>query len=512
MLARSLPQDAEALFNRIPCFKRPAPKTALELLASLLGQRYSSVARVLEKSASAASHDLVRIRGYTKREVHHFWAEGLAIRLEDGKVYAVEIFGDDHPFHRRAPNAPLYPGITVGCTREEVEATLGTPSVDHGNGWIRYNDWPPQRSTCFGSTAKATVSLNIIPQPPPGPPVRIVPEGETKEKEKDKEKEKEGKGKEKAVEPEGGGGKDKGGGEGKEGGEKKKEKKKDKESKEPVGPPPPEHFGLQAIRIEMYTGGGSEEEAVAGSAKLIQAAGHELTFHKLSEGMLVKESSDIERRSYEEGLMGTGLEEFAPRCFRSVDRGSHVLLYLEDLSAAYTCPCVMDIKMGTRTFQEKEADNPKLRPDLVQKMLKVEGGAEALTPYELENGVTKLRYMQFREEQSTSATHGWRIEGIVLPDGKYPVPKTLREEAEIHTTLKAYLQGDYERARDCTERLGALRDALEASEWFMSHQVRSSTSTQARKRTITPLFSLLTPSTPLLATHTGRLLLPPHHL
>ena len=201
----------------------------------------------------------------------------------------------------------------------------------------------------------------------------------------------------------------------------------------------------------------------------------------------MKESSDIERRSYEEGLMGTGLEEFAPRCFRSVDRGSHVLLYLEDLSAAYTCPCVMDIKMGTRTFQEKEADNPKLRPDLVQKMLKVEGGAEALTPYELENGVTKLRYMQFREEQSTSATHGWRIEGIVLPDGKYPVPKTLREEAEIHTTLKAYLQGDYERARDCTERLGALRDALEASEWFMSHQVRSSTSTQARKRTITPL-------------------------
>ena len=91
MLARSLPQDAEALFNRIPCFKRPAPKTALELLASLLGQLYSSVARVLEKSASAASHDLVRIRGYTKREVHHFWAEGLAIRLEAFNGQMVEI-------------------------------------------------------------------------------------------------------------------------------------------------------------------------------------------------------------------------------------------------------------------------------------------------------------------------------------------------------------------------------------------------------------------------------------
>ena len=38
-----------------------------------------------------------------------------------------------------------------------------------------------------------------------------------------------------------------------------------------------------------------------------------------------------------------------------------VVLFLENLTARMHQPVVMDIKMGTRTFQEKEGDNPKLR-------------------------------------------------------------------------------------------------------------------------------------------------------
>eukprot|EP00965_Chrysotila_dentata_P120695 3991613-Pleurochrysis_carterae.AAC.3 len=33
----------------------------------------------------------------------------------------------------------------------------------------------------------------------------------------------------------------------------------------------------------------------------------------------------------------------------------NVLLYIEDLTARYSKPCVMDIKIGTRTFVEAEA-------------------------------------------------------------------------------------------------------------------------------------------------------------
>ena len=99
--------------------------------------------------------------------------------------------------------------------------------------------------------------------------------------------------------------------------------------------------------------------------------------------MLVKESSENERRTYE-ALNGSSLGEFAPRCFRSVDRGKKTLLYIEDLTAPYASPCVMDIKMGTRTFQEKEGDNPNRRLDLMQKMAKMDNGpqvgAAAATP------------------------------------------------------------------------------------------------------------------------------------
>jgi hypothetical protein len=255
-----------------------------------------------------------------------------------------------------------------------------------------------------------------------------------------------------------------------------------------------------------------ENATASADAQLIQAAGHELAFHRLSEGMLVKESTAIERATYE-ALVNTSLERFAPRCFRSVDRGSHVLLYLEDLTSAYSRPCVMDVKMGTRTFQEDVAvrgprppptptppppptlpltfpkgrwpcvarcwlraagssllagplltqrcdgslprlhtaahperptdraslsaqDNPKRRVDLMEKMIKLPDGKAALDEEERVKGVTKLRYMQFRENLSTSATKGWRIEGMhIARVGKYDVPKTLREDEEVLITL-----------------------------------------------------------------------------
>ena len=49
---------------------------------------------------------------------------------------------------------------------------------------------------------------------------------------------------------------------------------------------------------------------------------------------------------------------------------------------------------------------PTKRLDLVEKMIKLD--PHALTEQERAEGVTKMRYMQFRELKSSSASLGWR--------------------------------------------------------------------------------------------------------
>lgn len=124
---------------------------------------------------------------------------------------------------------------------------------------------------------------------------------------------------------------------------------------------------------------------------------------------------------------------------------------MEDLLHGFTDPNVMDIKMGTRTFLESEVTNTTARSDLYQKvqyfgrnilltfaigemltflffvlflfsrrlwnavgwsqMMKVEPSAATQEEHELQ-AVTKLRYMMFREQQSSSCNLGFRIEAI----------------------------------------------------------------------------------------------------
>lgn len=68
-----------------------------------------------------------------------------------------------------------------------------------------------------------------------------------------------------------------------------------------------------------------------------------------------------------------------------------------------------------RTYLEEELtkarERPRLRKDMYEKMVAVDPGA----PTEQERaqqGVLKPRYMQWRETLSSTATLGFRIEGI----------------------------------------------------------------------------------------------------
>ena len=53
-----------------------------------------------------------------------------------------------------------------------------------------------------------------------------------------------------------------------------------------------------------------------------------------------------------------------------------VCIELQDLTAGFgDSPCVMDVKVGIRTFLEDEVTNPKLRQDLLKKMDKLDANA-----------------------------------------------------------------------------------------------------------------------------------------
>lgn len=92
---------------------------------------------------------------------------------------------------------------------------------------------------------------------------------------------------------------------------------------------------------------------------------------------------------------------------------STVYLQLQDLLSDFHQPCVMDCKVGVRTYLEEELskakEKPKLRKDMYEKMIQI----DAMAPTEEEHrakGVTKPRYMVWRETISSTATLGFRIE------------------------------------------------------------------------------------------------------
>ncbi|XP_075060452.1 inositol-trisphosphate 3-kinase B [Mixophyes fleayi] len=146
----------------------------------------------------------------------------------------------------------------------------------------------------------------------------------------------------------------------------------------------------------------------------VQLAGHAGSFKAAANGKILKKHCDCEQRCLSQ-LMNDVLKPYVPAYHGDVLKDGERYNQMEDLLSEFETPCVMDCKMGVRTYLEEELTKarkkPSLRKDMFVKMIEVDPDA----PTEEENrqrAVTKPRYMTWRETISSTSTLGFRIEGI----------------------------------------------------------------------------------------------------
>ncbi|XP_044755119.1 inositol-trisphosphate 3-kinase homolog [Coccinella septempunctata] len=211
------------------------------------------------------------------------------------------------------------------------------------------------------------------------------------------------------------------------------------------------------------------------SANWFQLSGHPDTLTPAGHGTVWKKRADpndeTERIVYEELSKNPLLASIIPKYYREVDFRGEKYIELQDLLHGFEDPFVIDIKMGTRTFLESEVKNTKARPDLYQKMIAIDPNAPTEEEH-LQKAVTKLRYMQFREQQSSSSSLGFRIEAIKCP-GSPPVTdlKKVKSIDEIQETLKLFLRGKDGVKLRLIQKLCKTRNIIDESEFFKTREV-----------------------------------------
>ncbi|KAH8342220.1 hypothetical protein KR059_007902 [Drosophila kikkawai] len=152
-----------------------------------------------------------------------------------------------------------------------------------------------------------------------------------------------------------------------------------------------------------------------------------------------------------------------------------VYLQLQDLLSDFVQPCVMDCKVGVRTYLEEELskakEKPKLRKDMYDKMIQIDAHAPTAEEHAAK-AVTKPRYMVWRETISSTATLGFRIEGIKKSDGTSSKDfKTTKSREQIKLAFVEFLNGHPHILPRYIQRLRAIRATLAVSEFFQSHEV-----------------------------------------
>ncbi|KAH9499445.1 hypothetical protein Btru_077887 [Bulinus truncatus] len=201
-------------------------------------------------------------------------------------------------------------------------------------------------------------------------------------------------------------------------------------------------------------------------------------FHAGEAGSVLKKLDAREQACFVQ-LMSDTLRSCVPEYRGNVDKNGELFIQLQDLLCTFDHPCVMDVKMGVRTYLEEELQkarkSPSLRKDMYQKMIEID--CTAPTNEENEHkAVTKPRYMQWRDEMSSSVELGFRVEGIKKSDGNSSKDfKKTKTRDNVVDILKSFVGDNESIVEKYMNRLKEIMHTQEASEFFhpMSKQKRN---------------------------------------
>ncbi|BFZ12384.1 hypothetical protein BsWGS_15423 [Bradybaena similaris] len=206
----------------------------------------------------------------------------------------------------------------------------------------------------------------------------------------------------------------------------------------------------------------------------VQLAGHQGNFHAGEAGSVLKKLDSREEACFQK-LMTDPLKGFVPEYRGNLEQDGDTYIQLEDLLCSFNQPCVMDVKMGIRTYLEKELhkarQSPTLRKDMYQKMIEIDCSAPTSEEHE-QKAVTKPRYMQWRDEMSSSVQFGFRVEGIKTSDGNSSKDfKKTRTRDSIVDVMKSFVGANKQIVEGYINRLKELMKTQETSNFFLSHEV-----------------------------------------
>ncbi|EGT37803.1 hypothetical protein CAEBREN_28525 [Caenorhabditis brenneri] len=211
--------------------------------------------------------------------------------------------------------------------------------------------------------------------------------------------------------------------------------------------------------------------------KWVQLSGHEGSIVPATPHTLYKKqcANCGEGRAYKNISKDAALNGFTPKYYNELEKNEEHFIEIEDLLQQFADPtktAIMDIKIGTRTFLESEVSNTKKRADLYEKMVAIDNDEPTEEERKL-GAITKLRYMQFRERESSTAQLGFRIEAAKRLEGALEKNfKKVRTVEDVTTTFMDFFGTQRSRVRQqLIERLKEMRKAIEHSTFFNTHEV-----------------------------------------
>lgn len=210
----------------------------------------------------------------------------------------------------------------------------------------------------------------------------------------------------------------------------------------------------------------------------VQLAGHSGNFRPgLSPGTVLKRHCKQEKEIYTKLMQEETLRDFVPKYYQTVavNEDDELFIELEDLLSAFSSsPCIMDCKIGIRTYLEEELakarEKPKLRKDMYEKMVAIDPNAPTEEEHKLK-GVTKPRYMLWRETISSTATLGFRIEGMKKDGASSKDFKTTSTEDQVYQCFANFLSGYPNALNSYRKRLKQIKEALLQSKFFQTHEL-----------------------------------------